>query len=131
MTGVLLDTHAWVWTLIAPHRLTETTKAAILRVDSVHVSPVSLYEVAWKIRLGKWPEMAPHLDELRTETETRTARLDRATAARAGMLDWVHRDPFDRLIAATAVELRCPLISRDAAFDELAGRPDWHGRIWS
>lgn len=47
------------------------------------------------------------------------------------MLDWPHRDPFDRLIAATAVELRCSLVSKDTAFDALDGTAGWHGRIWS
>ncbi len=131
MTQVLLDTHAWVWTLVAPERLTGAVKTAILRADSVLVSPVSLYEVAWKVRLGKWPEMGPHLDAFETETETRTARLTRATAARAGTLDWTHRDPFDRLIAATALALGCAIVSKDAAFDALAGESGWHDRIWS
>ena len=131
MTRVLLDTHAWVWSLVAPDRLTATAKAAILRADSVHVSPVSLYEVAWKVRLGKWPQVRPHLDAFETETETRTASLTRAAAARAGLLDWTHRDPFDRLIAATAIELRCSLVSKDAAFDALDKTTGWIGRIWT
>ena len=35
------------------------------------------------------------------------------------------------MIAATAIELACPLISKDHAFDQLAGFPGWIGRVWS
>ena len=45
-------------------------------------------------------------------------------------MQWSHRDPFDRMIAATAIALGCPLISKDAAFDGLCGVPEWQGRIW-
>lgn len=52
-------------------------------------------------------------------------------AALSGGMDWSHKDPFDRMIAATAMELACPLISKDPAFDQLEGSPGWIGRIWS
>ena len=41
-------------------------------------------------------------------------------------MDWAHRDPFDRLIAATALSEGGMLASKDAAFDELEGL----NRIW-
>ncbi len=116
---------------MAPDRLTNTVKAAVLDADVVYVSPISVYEVTRKVRLGKWPDMAPHVDALVTETETLAAPFTRSIAARAGMLDWPHRDPFDRLIAASSVELRCALISKNAEFDALEGTPGWPGRIWS
>ena len=51
--------------------------------------------------------------------------LDGATALDAALLDWAHRDPFDRMIAALARRQRLPLVSSDRAFD-------WLGieRIW-
>lgn len=45
-------------------------------------------------------------------------------------MTWNHKDPFDRMIAATAMELACPLISKDTAFDDLEGVPGWTGRLW-
>jgi PIN domain nuclease of toxin-antitoxin system len=44
----------------------------------------------------------------------------------AGSLDWPHRDPFDRLLAATALINGWPLISADPAFDRLTGLR----RVW-
>ena len=131
MSAVLLDAHAWIWSLMDPARLREGVKAVILQADSVHVSPISVYEVVRRARLGKWPEIVPHLDTLVAEGQTVSAPLTRASAARAGTLEWPHRDPFDRLIAATALELSYPLVSKDIAFDALNGTAGWPGRLWS
>ena len=116
---------------MAPERLAGPAKAAVLDADVVYVSPISVYEVTRKVRLGEWPDMAPHVDALVTETETLTAPFTRAIAAQAGMLGWAHRDPFDRFIAASSIELGCPLISKDIEFDALEGTSGWQGRIWS
>ena len=106
-------------------------KAAIVESDNVYVSPISMYEVVRKAHLGKWPEIIPHLRTLVRDTQVTPAPLTFAISARAGMLDWAHRDPFDRMIAATVIELGCPLISKDHEFDLLEGTNGWPGRIWS
>lgn len=131
MSAILLDTHTWIWSLMKPSRLGEAVKTAIMEADSVAVSPISVYEVTRKARLGKWPEIVPHIGQLVGETQTVSAPFTRAIAAQAGTLDWTHRDPFDRLIAATAIEMRCPLVSKDIAFDALQGTAGWQGRVWS
>lgn len=130
MNAVLLDTHAWIWSLLEPSRLGDAARRVIRAADTVHINPISVYEIARKARLGKWPQVAPHIDTLVAENHTLTTPLNRSIAARAGMLDWPHRDPFDRIIAATAIEYGYPLISRDAEFDGLDGSPGWQGRIW-
>lgn len=116
---------------MAPERLAGPAKVAVLEADVVYVSPISVYEVTRKVRLGKWPDMVPNVDALVTETETLTAPFTRAIAVQAGMLHWAHRDPFDRFIAASSIELGCPLISKDVEFDALEGTLGWRGRIWS
>lgn len=42
-------------------------------------------------------------------------------ALRAGLYDWLHRDPFDRLIAATAQVMGLVLVSGDASLDSVPG----------
>ncbi len=50
--------------------------------------------------------------------------LTSAIAARSGNLGVeMHGDPADRLIAATAMELSCPLVTRDARLTAVAGLP--------
>ena len=131
MSAVLLDTHAWIWGLMDSRRLGGAVKTADLDADAVHVSPISAYEIVRKARLGKWPAIVPHIDALLNEKQTLSAPFTRAVAVRAGGLDWTHRDPFDRLIAATAIEMGWALISKDDEFDALDGTPGWRGRVWS
>ena len=131
LSDVLLDTHAWIWSLMDSARLRSRVKEAILAADAVYVSPISIYEVVRKVAIGKWPEIVPNLDALLAEQQTVSAPFTRAVAARAGALDWAQRDPFDRLIAATAIEMGWELISKDPEFDALDGIHGWRGRVWS
>ena len=64
------------------------------------------------------------------EQDGSLADLTGAIGQLAGLLDWHHRDPFDRMIAATAIAMNLPLISADPVFDELSDRKDWPGRGW-
>lgn len=133
MASFLLDTHTWSWNLTVDPRLPGSVLHLINTADAVHVSPVSLYEIAQKVRLGRWPEMAEHanaLPSLLQRQRGRVAALTPEVAVLAASLEWAHRDPFDRLIAATAIALKLPLLSADTAFDNLPPDIDWPGRIW-
>jgi PIN domain nuclease of toxin-antitoxin system len=48
-----------------------------------------------------------------------------AHVIRAGLLPLHHRDPFDRLLVAQALDLRVPIISRDDKFDLYGVRRIW------
>ena len=131
LNAILLDTHAWIWALMDAGRLGAAAKAAIESRDVVCVSPISVYEVIWKVRMGKWPTLEPHMDALMAEPQAAPAPFTREVAARAALLDWSHRDPFDRFIAATAMEMGCALASKDPEFDDLSGTKGWTGRVWA
>jgi PIN domain nuclease of toxin-antitoxin system len=63
LSAILLDTHAWAWSLTGDERLSEKAVAAILDANSVLVSPISFCEIGQKVRIG-WPQMAPYLEDL-------------------------------------------------------------------
>lgn len=78
--------------------------------------------------------MAPFIDSLDALCMSQgfhVAAYRAKIAMLSGSMDWAHRDPFDRMIAATAFEMACPMISKGAAFDDLKAFPEWRGRIWS
>jgi PIN domain nuclease of toxin-antitoxin system len=133
LTSYLLDTHVWAWAIKFDKQLPKRISGLLSDAAVIHVSAITFYEIAQKVRLGKWPEM----DEIARDQSSVLADQGGALAditgevsQLAGALDWNHRDPFDRLIAATAIRLQVPLISADTAFDPLASRKDWPGRIW-
>ncbi|EPE93960.1 type II toxin-antitoxin system VapC family toxin [Rhizobium grahamii] len=120
MTAVLLDTHTWAWTLTDDSRLSAKATALITDADSVFVSPISFFEIGQKVRIGKWPEMEPfinHLPSLLVEQGGRVAALAPEICLKGATLAWEHRDPFDRLLAASALDFGAALISADEVFD--------------
>jgi PIN domain nuclease of toxin-antitoxin system len=100
-------------------------RAAIAAASLVRVSPVSFFEIAQKVRIGKWPEMAAFVAKLPTLLDRQggaVAILEPAICINAGGLSWAHRDPFDRLLAATAQFYNLPIVSADAVFDGFVQR---------
>ena len=125
MTAVLLDTHAWAWSLSGDSRLSPRARAALEQADTVFVSPITFFEIAQEVRLGKWPEMAPLIDQLPTLLQTQggmVAAFGPAICLEAGLMDWPHCNPFDRLLAATARQNSHSLVSADTVFDGIVTR---------
>jgi PIN domain nuclease of toxin-antitoxin system len=117
VTTLLLDTHAYVWALTDPNRLSDRARTAVADPSNVLlVSAATAWEMAIKHRAGKWPE-AEILSRLGAELLAITA----ADAIRAGNLDWEHTDPFDRMLAAQALLRHATLLTRDEAFRDLRG----------
>lgn len=127
--AVLLDTHAWAWAIDDAPRLTPRAIRAIEAADRVHVASVTFYEIGQKVRLGKWPEMAGYIHRLQdfaAEQDIIVLPLNAEIAQLAGLLDWPHRDPFDRILAATALQGGMDIISADTVFDAVQGLR----RVW-
>ncbi len=86
----------------------------------VFVSAVTGWEISAKVRLGKWPEAAPLLPGLGRVVEQagmQLLSLSLPQAERAGSFDVDHRDPFDRLLAAQALDQGLTLLTVDPAFE--------------
>jgi PIN domain nuclease of toxin-antitoxin system len=118
--ALLLDTHAWALTLSGVDRLSDVALDAIDRAETLFVSPASFFEIGQKVQLGEWPEMYPYVHQLAALLEAQggmVAALEPSICIDAAMMEWNHRDPFDRLIAATARYYALPLVSADSVFD--------------
>ena len=133
LSTVLLDTHVWVWSLFQPASLSPGARRAMEQARTVYVPPCAFHEITAKHRSGKWPEVdgiVGRLPQLLRAQGGVAAPYTVEMAVLSGGMDWAHKDPFHRMIAATAIELSCPLVSKDAAFDTLQGHPGWPGRVW-
>jgi len=118
---ILLDTHAWVWWVADPDRLSTPAADVLARAreqeEPVYLSSISVWEVAMLVEKGRleltmdvadwvahseavpWIEFVPVTNHL----ALRSVRLP----------DGLHPDPADRLIVATARYLGVPLVTRD------------------
>jgi PIN domain nuclease of toxin-antitoxin system len=106
---LLLDTHVLFWCLVNDPKLPERHRQCMMEdAEATFVSAVSGWEIAIKVKLGKWPEAAVLLPDLSKQIPAAGFEILPLTlpqAERAGGLDLFHRDPFDRLLAAQALDL--------------------------
>lgn len=121
----LLDTHALLWAIGDPDRLGHRARGAISdATNELVVSAASAWEIATKHRLGKLPSARPIISGYSsyiTRLGGREVSMSSRDALLAGDLDWAHRDPFDRILAAQALSEGWVLITADAAFGTLPG----------
>jgi PIN domain nuclease of toxin-antitoxin system len=125
----LFDTHTLIWAATDPQRLSRKA-AALIRAEQnvIGVSAASAWEIATKVRLGKLPEA--YMLEQDFPDEVRGAgyvllSISTEVALRSGRLLGRHKDPFDRMIVAQALELDIPIISLDSQLDGFGVRRIW------
>ncbi len=117
----LLDSHALIWLLSGDRQLSPVYDDLIAPGQSTAVfSVVSLWEMAIKVSLRKL-ELAVPIEEV-AEVLVRQYRLELLPiaprhVARVAKLPMHHRDPFDRMLVAQAIEERLCVVSRDTALD--------------
>lgn len=118
---VLADTHALLWWWTDDARLSLLARELLADpAVRVCVSAASAWEIATKQRLGKLsqvPDAAARFAELVALDGFEHLPVTYRHALRAGNLDWAHRDPFDRMLAAQSVLEQLPLLSSDGVFD--------------
>ena len=122
MSALVLDTHTAVWYLLKSPRLSvaafESIDRALAADAFLYVSAVSILEIVYLVEKGRLPETAlERFNEVLGEpgAHIRVAPLDLAVAlaARSIPRETVPDMP-DRIIAATALHLRLPLVTRDS-----------------
>jgi PIN domain nuclease of toxin-antitoxin system len=119
--NLLLDTHVILWFLANDPKLSQPARAAILDPANVRwVSPISLVEIALKNRLGKLPlpdAFGVMFPASLVASDIHLVPLEAQHIEPLTTLPIHHKDPFDRLIAATAIVEGFTLVSVDPLFD--------------
>jgi PIN domain nuclease of toxin-antitoxin system len=124
----LVDTHAFLWYLLGDSNLGSKAKEAIDTKTGLYFSIASLWEISIKINVGKLQLNRP-FEDLPTELQYLNAQILPITFADTEFyvgLPLHHRDPFDRILVAQAMNHSLVLISGDAAFDAYPIQ-----RVWS
>lgn len=125
MVAYLLDTHVVLWALTDPTRLGPQARPIVDEPSSdLVVSAVTAWEVGAKHRLSKLPQADGILAGYSGFLDRMGARrlpVQDDHALLAGRLEWTHRDPFDRMLAAQAMLESHVLITADSVFADLRG----------
>lgn len=115
---ILLDTHVLLWALVSPERL---PRAALTLVETsateVLFSAASILEIAIKAALGRADFAFPPAEIAEEAVRAGFVELPvrASAAARVAALPWHHRDPFDRLLVAQALDEPARLLTADRA----------------
>jgi PIN domain nuclease of toxin-antitoxin system len=126
---LLLDTHALLWWFTDDARLSDRARHLIAdEANVILVSAASAWEIATKFRLGKLnevPEVVDRFADLIAADGFAHQPVNYRHALRAGAYALIHRDPFDRMLAAQAELEGTPLITLDSAFSDFPVKTIW------
>jgi PIN domain nuclease of toxin-antitoxin system len=119
--ALLLDTHIALWLDSGRSDLREATRAAIdmcwLGGGMIYLSAVSAWEIALLVDCGRIELDVPvsrWIERFLDRPSVEAVPLSHGAACGSYQLHHLeHRDPADRLLIATAIELACPLVTYD------------------
>lgn len=115
---IVLDTHAWLWWLAEPSKLSTAARRAIDEAERIGVCTISAWELATLVRRGRIAldrDVATWVRQAFASPRVAPCAVAPEVAVAAGLLDGdgFPGDPADRFIYATARAHRAPLVTRD------------------
>ena len=116
MPSYLLDTNALLWLLWNDPRLGPVARAVIADLaNRVFVSPVTIYEIAYKHAKGRLEKPVPEdLTAAAAERGLFMLNLTVSQSERAGRMDYSNSAPKDRMLVVQALTEGLTLITADA-----------------
>ena len=127
--NILLDTCTFLWLAASPDRISSAAAAEIDdEVNTLFLSDISVWEIATKYHIGKLP--LPQKPRIWIPSQVDFFQLNQSPIEReamflSGELPLVHRDPFDRLLAAQAQTLGMTVLTPDTPIRELGADVVW------
>lgn len=129
MSDLLLDTHAFLWWVDDSPKLGRRARNAIADpARRCFLSLASSWEIAIKVSLGKLELPGPierFVPAQLAANDFEELPLGFAHVTRVARLPFHHRDPFDRLLAAQALEAGLTVVSADPVFRRYGVRVVW------
>jgi PIN domain nuclease of toxin-antitoxin system len=117
VSGLLLDTHVWLWSLLEPDRITPDVAATLESEDAeLWLSPISLWEtlvLAEKGRLDLGPSSREWVENALEAVPLHEAPVTSEVALATAGIELHHRDPADRFLLATAKVFDLTLVTAD------------------
>lgn len=117
---LLLDTHTFLWFIGGDAQLDNRSRQLIEDAGNQrYLSVVSVWEITIKASLGKLQSPMPPSVLIRDHVWSNAIELLPITSEHLDLLyqlPYHHKDPFDRLMIAQAIQEGMMLLSKDLAF---------------
>jgi len=117
---VLIDTQTLIWFCEDNPRLPVPIKLLMESSDNLFISIASFWEITIKASLGKLTVCENIADVIDNALSKgfRILPIEREHLIALSTLNFIHRDPFDRIIIAQAIAENMPLVSSDDIFQQ-------------
>ena len=118
----LIDTHVIIWLLDDDDKLSKVARREIENIDNqIFVSIISLFEITIKVKIGKL-DFNKSVNDIVKELDNQGISVLALTPSHIEKYQAVpligdHRDPFDRILIATALHENLSVITIDGKFD--------------
>lgn len=111
----IIDTCTFIWLVKKDPKISPKVLEILEGYDKVHVSVASFWEIAIKKTLGKLDieQTSFELETLCNFHEIDILPLKLGYFERLQKLPMIHKDPFDRIITASAIEENLTLLTCD------------------
>jgi PIN domain nuclease of toxin-antitoxin system len=113
---IILDTHAWIWWLADPDRLSAKARAAIGHADRLAICAISCWELGMLVAKGRLEldrDVGLWIQQALAQPRCALLPLTPEIAVKSAGLEDGPGDPADRMILASALIERAPVVSRD------------------
>jgi len=115
---ILLDTHVWIWAVERPEEIGSASRQLLEdSKNEIFVSPISTLEIAQLIKSGRMElkhSLSSWVKRSLSNLEAETAPFTHETAEMAYRIpEPFHKDPADRILAATAILENLHLMTAD------------------
>jgi PIN domain nuclease of toxin-antitoxin system len=121
---IVLDTHAWIWWATSAPRLSAAARRAIDEATLIGVTAISTWEIAMLVEHGRLELDRPPLTWVKQALALPRVTFLELTAERAvaaaTLAELKEGDAADRMIVATAMSVRAPVVTKDRAMRRCA-----------
>jgi PIN domain nuclease of toxin-antitoxin system len=125
---VVLDTATLLYWTLQPSSLSAKATSIVRQADEVLISAMSVWEIGIKAKRGHLilpGTLDEYVERIKSVHKIKIVAVDEYMWMENVMLDWLHKDPADRTIVATARIRQCQLVTPDHAILKFYAEAIW------
>lgn len=129
--SIILDTCALLWWSLDPKEFSETARVAIKQMELEKngiIPSMAIWEIAIKVKNKKLDLGIPidtYVSKLKQSDVVQIMPVDEDILVKSVNLEWLHRDPVDRIMVALALYNSCSIITKDLKIREFYPHTIW------
>jgi PIN domain nuclease of toxin-antitoxin system len=124
----ILDTHTFLWGISGDRRMSQKARDVFVGPSDLVLSIASIWEILINVQLRKLSlpgPSGPYVIRKMADNRIETLPIELNHLLAFEGLALHHRDPFDRMVIAQAVEENLPIVTADPFFSRYPVKVIW------